>query len=153
MAELQFYEAYRTHRFRLEVEGTQCPVTKVMGLDEGTMEVMDQAEAGSAVVHKIASGMVKFATLTVVRNVDGSPMDRYFRDWFSDTFRLNGVSRGSSVRRNLAVIKIENDIEVVRFAVYGAWIKSSKFTDLEAGSAKLFEQTCEIEHDGLERVV
>jgi len=38
------------------------------------------------------------------------------------------------------------------FAFYKAWIKSSKFTDLEAGSNNLFKQTIVLEHEGLERV-
>ena len=153
MPELQFAQALTTHRFRVEVAGTQCPVTKVMGLDEGTMDVIDQPDAGATVVHKIASGMIKFSTLTIERNVDRTPFDRYFKDWFSETFQLNGVSRGSSIRRNLAVIKVENDLEVMRFAVYGAFVTSSKFTDLEAGTSNLFKQTITMEHDGLERVV
>jgi hypothetical protein len=50
------------------------------------------------------------------------------------------------------VIKLQNGQEVLRFAFYGAWVKSSKFTDLEAGASGLFKQTLEIEHEGLERV-
>jgi hypothetical protein len=38
------------------------------------------------------------------------------------------------------------------FFVYGGWIKSSKFSDLEAGSDGFLTQTIEIEHEGLERV-
>jgi hypothetical protein len=41
---------------------------------------------------------------------------------------------------------------VITFAFYGAWIKSSKFTDLEAGATTLFKQTIVLEHEGLERV-
>jgi hypothetical protein len=50
------------------------------------------------------------------------------------------------------VLKLENGVEVLRFAFYGAWVKSSKFSDLEAGSAGLFKQTLEIEVEALERV-
>ena len=47
---------------------------------------------------------------------------------------------------------LENGQEVLRFAFYEAWVKSSKFSDLEAGSTNLFKQTIELEHNGLERV-
>jgi phage tail-like protein len=152
MAEVTFQESYRTHGFIVEIEGTQCPVTKVTGLNEGMTDTIEQPDGGSPVVHKIASGVYKFDTLVVERNVDGSRFDGLFRDWFAEMFQLNGPSQGSSTRRNMAVLKIENGIEVIRFAIYGAWIKSSKFADLEAGSTNLFKQTLEFEHDGLERV-
>jgi hypothetical protein len=84
--------------------------------------------------------------------VDGSRFDQFFKDWFGEMFQLNGASQGSSVRRNGAVLKLENGVEVLRFAFYGAWVKSSKFSDLEAGSAGLFKQTLEIEVEALERV-
>jgi phage tail-like protein len=152
MAELTFRESYRTHGFALEIEGTRCPVTKVTGLSEGTSDTIEQSEGGSSVVRKIASGVVKFDTLVVERNMDGSEFDTFFQDWFSEMFQLNGESLGSSVRRNGAVIKLENGEEVLRFAFYEGWVKSSKFSDLESASTNLFKQTVEIEHNGLERV-
>jgi phage tail-like protein len=152
MAELTFNESYRTHGFVLEIEGDRCPVTKVTGLSEGTTDTIEQPDGGSPVVRKIASGVVKSETLTVERNMDGSPFDQLFQDWFREMFQLNGPSGGSSVRRNGAVIKLENGQEVLRFAFYEGWVKSSKFADLEAGTTNLFKQTVEIEHNGMERV-
>jgi phage tail-like protein len=152
MSELNFNESYRTHGFFVEIEGTRVPVTKVTGLNEGMTDTIEQPDAGSNIVHKIASGVVKFDTLVIERNMDGSPFDQFFQDWFNEMFRLNGASGGSSVRRNGAIIKLENGNEVLRFAFYGAWVKSSKFADLEAGTTNLFKQTLEIEHEGLERV-
>ncbi|MDH6463711.1 phage tail-like protein [Micromonospora sp. A200] len=152
MAELTFQESYRTHGFLVEIEGTQCPVTKVTGLNEGMTEAIEQPDGGSPTVHKIASGIIKFDALVIERNVDGSRFDGFFKDWFGEMFQLTGNTQTSSVRRNGAVIKLENGQEVLRFAFYGAWVKSSKFSDLEAGSSGLFKQTLELEHEGLERV-
>jgi phage tail-like protein len=152
MAELTFQESYRTHGFLVEIEGTQCPVTKVTGLNEGMTETIEQPDGGSPTVHKISSGIIKFDTLVIERNMDGSRFDGFFKDWFAEMFQLNGDTQTSSVRRNGAVIKLENGQEVLRFAFYGAWVKSSKFSDLEAGSSGLFKQTLELEHEGLERV-
>lgn len=152
MAEQTFKESYRTHGFAVEINGTRCPVTKVTGLSEGATDVIEQPDAGSNIVHKIASGVVKFDTLVIERNMDGSSNDKFFKDWFNEMFKLNGTSGGSSVRRNGAIIKLENGKEVLRFAFYKGWVKSSKFSDLEAASTNLFKQTVEIEHDGLERV-
>lgn len=152
MAELTFKESYRTHGFFVEIEGTRVPATKVTGLSEGSMDTVEQTDGGSPLVRKISSGVVKFDTLVIERNMDGSPMDAFFKTWFNEMFQLNGPSLGSSKRRNGAIIKLENGQEVLRFAFYEAWVKSSKFSDLEAGSTNLFKQTIELEHNGLERV-
>ncbi len=152
MAELSFAEAYRTHAFAVEIEGVQCPVTKVTGLSEGTTETIDQPDAGSAVIHKIAKGTITWDPLVFERNVDGTRFDRFFQDWFGEMFQLHGPSKGSSVRRNGAVVVFQDGEEVLRFAFYGGWLKSSKFSDLEAGGANLLKQTVEIVHDGIERV-
>ena len=152
MAELTFNESYRTHGFFVEIEGIRCPVTKVTGLNEGMTDTIEQSDGGSNIVRKISSGIVKFDTLVIERNMDGSPYDTFFQNWFREMFQLNGPSRGSSVRRNIAILKLENEREVLRFAVYEGWVKSSKFADLEAASTNLFKQTIEIEHNGLERM-
>jgi hypothetical protein len=56
------------------------------------------------------------------------------------------------VRKNGLIEKRHDGQKVLTFAFYNAWIKSSKFTDLEAGSTTLFKQTIVLEHEGLERV-
>ncbi|SRR6266700_4946235 len=153
MAQLTFNESYRSHGFAVEIAGTRCPVTKVTGLHEGKVDTIEQMEGGSNVARKIASGVVKFETLVIERNMDGSQFDKFFKDWFNEMFQLHGTSNGSSVRRNGAVIKLENGQEVMRFTFIEGYVKSSKMADLEAGSNNLFKQTIEIEHNGLERVV
>jgi phage tail-like protein len=153
MAELNFAESYRTNGFVVEIEGTQCPVTKVTGLTEGASGTIDQPDAGSGVVHKISDGKFTFEEVSIERNVDGTRFDAYFRDWFSEMFQLHGPSLGSSVRRNGAISLYNNGDEVTRFVFYGGWLKSSKFSDLEAGSTNLFKQTVVMEHDGMERVI
>jgi len=149
-----FFESYRTNEFVLEIEGSRSPgVTKITGLSEGELDTVEQPDGGSYKVYKIAATKIKFEPLTVERYVDGSPEDKRFKDWFQDTFKLNRTTQGgSTVRKNGAVIKLHDGVEVLRFAFYAAWIKSSKFTDLEAGATTLMKQTIILEHEGLERV-
>ena len=154
MSELTFNESMRTHGFAVEIEGTRCPVTKVDGLTEGMTDTIEQIDGGSNIARKISSGLVKFDTLVIERNMDGSEFDALFQEWFSEMFQLNAAtSGGSSVRRNGAVIKLENGEEVLRFLFTEGWVKKSNLASLEAGSTNLFKQTVEIEHNGLERVV
>jgi phage tail-like protein len=153
MAELTFAESWRTHGFAVEIEGQRCPVTKVTGLSEGATDTIEQSDGGSSLVRKISSGIVKFDTLVIERNMDGTPFDAMFKAWFSEMFMLVGRSGGSSKRRNGSIIKLENGQEVMRFLFFEGWVKSSKFTDLESASTNLFKQTVEIEHNGLERAV
>jgi phage tail-like protein len=157
MAELTFAESYRTHGFRIEIEGTSCQATKVTGLNEGHTDVIEMASGGDAIVRKISSGIVKFDNLVIERDMDGTPEDAFFRAWFAEMFQLTGASHGSSVRRNGAVVKLEpvpggGLTEAFRFGFVEGFVVSSKFADLEAKSTNLFKQTVEIAHNGLHRL-
>lgn len=148
------WESFRANEFVLIVDGTESPgVSKISGLSEGEVETIEQADGGTNHVYKIAAAKVKFDPLTIERYVDGSPEDRRFRDWFRGVFDLNSTTQGgSSVRKNGMIEKRHNGEKVLTFAFYNAWIKSSKFTDLEAGSTALLKQTIVLEHEGLEHV-
>lgn len=149
-----FFESYRTNEFVLVIEGSESPgVTKISGLSEGEIDTIEQPDGGSHHVYKVAATKIKFESLTIERYVDGSPQDQLFKDWFQQTFRLNSTTQGgSSVRKNGMIIKKHEGTPVITFAFYGAWVKSSKFTDFEAGSTNLMKQTIVLEHEGLERV-
>lgn len=148
------WESYRANEFVLMINGIESPgVSKVSGLSEGELETVEQPDGGSYRVYKTVGSKVKFESLTIERYVDGSPEDQRFKDWFQECFRLNRTEQGGSrPRRNGTVVKRHNGADVLTFAFYGAWVKSSKFTDLEAGSTSLFKQTIVLEHEGLERV-
>jgi phage tail-like protein len=149
-----FFESYRASEFVLVVDGTESPgVSKISGLSEGEIETIEQPDGGSWHVYKVAGSKVKFEPLTIERYVDGSPEDQRFRDWFQTTFKLNRPTQGGSgVRKDGLIIKRHNGEDVITFAFYGAWVKSSKFTDLEAGTTNLFKQTLVVEVEGMERV-
>jgi len=149
-----FWESYRANEFVLIIEGKQSPgVSKIGGLSEGEIDTIEQADGGTAHVYKVAASKVKFEPLTLERYVDGSPEDDMFRKWFRETFQLGSNTQGgSSVRKNGMIVKRHDGVDVLTFAFFGAWVKSSKFTDLEAGSTNLMKQTIVLEHEGLERV-
>ncbi len=148
-----FYESFRANEFIFWVDGTQSPgVTKVSGLSEGEIDTIEQPDGGSGHVYKVAATKIKFEPLTIERYVDGSPEDKRFKDWFQATFRLNSKSNGGSgTRKNGMIQKMHNGQVVLTFSFTSAWVKSSKFTDLEAGSTGLMKQTIVLEHEGLQR--
>jgi phage tail-like protein len=148
-----FYESFRSNEFTLSVDGTESPgVTKISGLSEGEIDTIEQADGGSNHVYKVAATKIKFEPLTVERYVDGSPEDARFKTWFTATFNpASKINGGSSVRKNGMINKYHNGQLVLRFSFHNAWVKSSKFTDLEAGSANLMKQTIVLEHEGLQR--
>jgi phage tail-like protein len=149
-----FWESYRSNEFVLMIDGSVSPgVTKVSGLSEGELDTIEQPDGGSNHVYKVAATKVKFESLTIERYVDGSPEDKRFREWFNATFKLSAQQNGGSmVRKNGMIVKKHEGVEVMKFAFYQAWVKSSKFTDLEAGSTNMMKQTIVLEHEGLERV-
>ena len=149
-----FWESYRANEFVLIIDGVPSPgVSKITGLSEGEIDTIEQPDGGTNHVYKIAASKVKFDPLTIERYVDGSPEDKRFRDWFQQVFNLDAAKQGGSgARKNGMVEKRHNGEIVLTFVFKNAWIKSSKFTDLEAGSTGLLKQTIVLEHEGLERV-
>ena len=153
MADFGFNEAYRTDEFVVEIEGIESPgITKVTGLSEGEVEPIEQPDGGANITHKISSGIVKYDDLTLERNMDGSQADEDFRLWFQEMFKLDGTGIGSQLRRNGSIVKKQFGQEVLRFAFEGAWIKSSKFTDLDAASSALMKQTIVLAVERMYRV-
>lgn len=153
MAELGFNEAYRTEEFVVEIEGIESPgITKVTGLAEGEVDAIDQPDGGANITHKISSGIVKYGDVTLERNMDGSKTDADFKSWFEEMFKIDGTGIGSQLRRNGSVVKKQFGKEVLRFAFEGAWIKSSKFSDLDAGTSALMKQTIVLAVERMYRV-
>jgi phage tail-like protein len=148
-----FYEGLQANEFIFWVDGTQSPgVSKISGLSEGEIDTIEQPDGGSNHVYKVAATKIKFEPLTIERYVDGSPEDKRFKDWFDATFKLNTLQNGgSTVRKNGMIQKLHNGQVVLTFSFTNAWVKSSKFTDLEAGSTTLMKQTIVLEHEGLQR--
>jgi len=147
------WESYRSNEFVLWIDGQPSPgVSKISGLSEGEVDTIEQADGGSNHVFKIAASKVKFEPLTIERYVDGSPEDQRFRDWFKQIFNLTSKEQGwSAVRKSGMIQKLHNGVPVITFSFMNGWIKSSKFTDLEAGSTNHFKQTIVLEHEGLKR--
>lgn len=148
------WESYKSTEFTLIIDAVESPgVTRISGLSEGEWDTIEQPDGGSNHVYKMSSTKVKFEPLTIERRVDGSPQDKQFLDWWRETFHLSGnVSQGSQIRKSGQIVKRHNGEVVMTFLFMKAWVKSSKFSDLEAGSDNLFTQTIVLEHEGLERV-
>lgn len=153
MADQGFTEAFRTDEFVVEIEGIESPgITSVSGLSEGEVDHIDQPDGGANINHKISSGIIEYDDLTLERNMDGSQADADFQEWFTEMFALDGSGTGSRMRRNGSVVKKQFGDEVMRFVFEGAWIKSSKFSDLDAGSSELMKQTLVLSVERMYRV-
>ncbi|KUL25592.1 phage tail protein [Actinoplanes awajinensis] len=153
MPDVGFTEAYRTHEFVVEIQGIESPgITKVTGLSEGEVESIDQPDGGSNITHKINSGIVKFSDLTLERHLDGGAGDRTFRAWWEQMFKLDGTGEGSRARRDGSVVVKRAGAEVQRWQFEGAWVKSSKFSDLDAGAPGLLKQTIVLAVERMHRV-
>ena len=153
MADFGFTESYRSHEFTVEIEGVESPnITKVDGLSEGEIDAIEQPDAGANIIHKISSGVVKHSDVTLERNLDGTKADADFKSWFQEMFKLDGTGIGSQLRRNGSVVVKQFGKEVMRFSFEGAWIKSSKFTTLDASSSGLFKHTIVLAVERMSRV-
>lgn len=148
------YESFRSSEFIVEINTVKSPsISKISGLSEGEIDTVEQPNGGTGHIHKIAGSVVKYEPITIERYMDGSTDDKLFQDWVKESFGSPTNNRGgSAARRNGMIFKMHNGEVVLKFAFYFAWLKSSKFTDLEAGSNNLLKQTIVLEHEGLERV-
>lgn len=148
------WEGYKATEFVLTVAGVESPgVTRITGLSEGEYDTIEQPDGGSSHVRKVSSTKVKFDSLTIERRMDGSPQDQQYLDWWRETFHLTQHrSLGSQIRRSGQIVKRHNGTPVLTLLFFDAWVKSSKFSDLEAGTDNFFTQTVVLEHEGLERI-
>ena len=153
MSALSFVESFKTHEFVVEIGGVESPnITKVSGLGEGDVDAIDQPDGGDNIIHKISSGIVKYSDLTLERHCDGTGDDKLFQDWFTSMFAIDGTGTGSQKRRSGSVVVKEHSQEVMRFCFEGAWIKSSKFSDLDAAQSGLMKQTIVLAIERMYRV-
>ncbi len=136
----------------VQIDGIDSPgITKVSGLSDGEIEAIDQPDGGANITHKISSGIIKYGDITLERNMDGKG-DAAFKAWFDAMFSIDGKGTGSQLRKNGSVVKNQFGAEVLRFAFEGAWIKSSKFSDLDAASSGLMKQTIVLAVERMYRV-
>ena len=53
------FKAFRTNEFVVEIEGIESPgIQHVTGLDEGTVDAIEQPDGGSNIKHKVSSGLI-----------------------------------------------------------------------------------------------
>ena len=153
MAALSFDEAFRTHEFFVEIDNMQSPrITKVSGISEGEVEAIEQADGGDNIIHKVSSGIIKYEDLTLERYMDGTKSDKEFKDWFEAMFNKDGTGLGTELRRSGSVVVYLHKKEKLRFTFEGAWIKSSKFSDLDASQSGLLKQTIVLAVERMYRV-
>jgi len=145
-------EKWKGNHFVVEIDGIQSPtIDAVQGLSMGSTTALEVVDAGTNLIDKISSGIVKFAPLILVRNMDGSPADQAFIDWFKEMFDLTDPisSQGSNTRRNGAIVKREFGQEVLRIGFVGAWIREMMLGDLTSNAEDLWKRTITLEHQGL----
>jgi phage tail-like protein len=145
-------EKWKNNHFLVEIDGISSPgIDEITGLSLGETGTIEVADAGTNIVDKMSSGLVKWPPLVLVRYADGSVNDQAWLDWFKQMFDYNDPSAalGSSARRNGAIIKIEFATEVARFAFVGAWVKNIMFSDLAAANEDIAKWQITLEHAGM----
>ncbi len=153
MSDIGFNEAFRSDEFVVEIEGIENPgIIRVSGLSDGEVVAIDQPNNRQNITPKVSARNVSHDDLVLVRHVDGGAGDEAFRKWFTTSFAADGTGRGSQHRRNGSVVKRHFGEEVMRFAFEGAWIKSSRFSDLDAASTELMTQTLVLAVERMYRV-
>lgn len=132
--------------------------------DENTMVAVDslvanefQVEIGGEVLTGIfrvaglttfqASGGGEHKSLTLVKMVqrDGNNV---FNKWLRES--VKNAPTGQSPTRTLAVVAIDDGIEIRRWIMSGARITSVRYSDFDTGSSEMVEEIVAIAYDTLE---
>lgn len=137
-------EAYRTNEFEVTVENVVAPnpFTKISGLSEGEVDSVDQHDPTTNVSHKVSVDRIKFGDVTLERFVtpkEDAPMTA----WIAAMLGEAGTgSRDNRKTIGIAALK-RGDAQnpVMKFTLEDAWLKSSKYSDLDAGSTELMKHT------------
>ena len=144
---------HRVREFVVEIEGSESPnITRVIGLPEGNAGVIGPLDGGAHINPKIGSGIRNYGEMTLERNLDGSKADADFKVWFQKMFAIEDTRTGSRLRRNGFIVVKEHQQEIMRFVFEGAWIKSAKFSDLDASSSGLLQHTIVLAIERMQRV-
>ncbi len=153
----QVVEAYRSNEYYVTIDNFDSPrFSRVSGLSDGEIDAIEIPDGGSVIVHKQSGAKVKFEDLTLERYVDGSSDDQAFLLWFRTVFNLDGSGVVGSApearaRRAGSIVVTRFGVDVMRFTFSGAWIRSSKFSELQAGGNEVMKQTIVLSIDSMKR--
>ncbi|WP_119072331.1 phage tail protein [Aggregatilinea lenta] len=128
---IQAVDSLSSNEFKVELDGVEASgVFAVRGL---TIRQID------------GSGQVALLPLVIVKMVQQDP-DLPFNRWTRET--LAGTS--AKVTRELAIVAVDDGVEVRRWVVKDAWISSIALSDFDSARADLIEERLTIHHGGVE---
>lgn len=97
---------------------------------------------------KTTTSMKKLTTpFTIKKMVQRDPRNK-FNAWVRETF----AAEADIVRptRTVAVLAIDNGVEIRRWTVKKAWISEISYSDFNTGSSEMIEETITIQYDDVE---
>ncbi len=128
---IQAVDSLSSNEFTVELEGVEASgIFAVRGL---TVRQMD------------GSGQVALQPIVIVKMVQ-QDRDLPFNRWTRDTL----ADPAAKVTRDLAVVAVDDGVEVRRWIVKDAWISSIALSDFDSARADLVEEHLTIHHAGIE---
>jgi phage tail-like protein len=136
------HDPYKNFPFRVEIDGLVASgFSEVSGLS-AEAQVIEYREGADMTSTRKLPGLIKYPNVTLKRGITDS---RELFDWWK------AVVNGKVQRRNVAIILLDDDrTEVLRWALYEAWIAKIEFGDLQAKGNDVAIESIELAHERLE---
>lgn len=136
-AGLQVIDSLSVNEFVLEIEG--APIKTVLRITSFFAFKLDVKTTTSLKLIQEPFKVVK-----MVERDANAPFNRWIRE---TTAAQADIVRP---RRTLALVAIDDGVEIRRWTIKGAWISEVCYSEFNTGSADLVEETITIQYEGIE---
>ncbi len=124
------------NEFEIEIEGEKLAgVFRLSGLVSFKLD--GTSENNMRAVHE------PFTLVKMVQR-DGNNL---FNKWLRES--TDATAGSDRPRRTLAVVAIDDGVEIRRWTLNGAWIAAVSYSDFDTGSSEMIEETVTVHYDDL----
>ncbi|KAB2929269.1 MAG: phage tail protein [Leptonema illini] len=139
-------DPYRSHRFRVEIDGIAAASFADVTIPAVNTAPIDYREGTDPAHVRKLSGMNSFGNVTLKRGVTRS-MDLH--NWYKQVMQ-NGAEQA---RKSLSIVLVDDEgNDRARWNVSEAWPIKYETSALSAKSAEVMIETIEIVHEGISRI-
>lgn len=134
---IQVIDSLSAHEFAVELEGEKASgILRISGFFSFKLDVRTTTT--------LKAVQEPFKLVKMVQRDPNTPFNRWIRE---------SVSAKADIirpKRTLAIIALDDGVEIRRWTLHGAWIAEIGYSDFNSGLADLVEETLTIRFDDIE---
>jgi hypothetical protein len=134
---IRVIDSLSAHEFQVELDGEKISsILRITGFFSFKLDVRTTTT--------LKTMQEPFKIVKMVQRNPDAPFNRWIRE--STTAKAD-IMRP---KRQLAILAVDNGVEIRRWTLTGAWIAEIGYSDFNSGSAELVEETLTIRFDDIE---